>query len=203
MLFNSFTFPVFLPIVFVVYWFLLKNSFASCILYNWWDYRFLMYNKRDYIHTYYSTLETENQLPVLSSTTYLPFLGMSYYNIELFFPSIVSLFKPKKHNRFNEVGDYSYPDKEYHSDKKMKRKKINFHNKYFQQIVKLCQENKIKLLVYFPPIYKTEIYWENTNYSMVNLTNAFENIQYFYDEIHVNSKGKKRATRLIAKKFHK
>ena len=50
MLFNSFTFLVFLPIVFILYWFLLKKSFkaqnillliASYVFYGWWDYRFL------------------------------------------------------------------------------------------------------------------------------------------------------------------
>jgi D-alanyl-lipoteichoic acid acyltransferase DltB (MBOAT superfamily) len=50
MLFNSFEFLVFLPIVFVVYWYLLaehrrlQNIFlvvVSYIFYGWWDYRFL------------------------------------------------------------------------------------------------------------------------------------------------------------------
>ncbi|MBR9915496.1 MAG: MBOAT family protein [Algicola sp.] len=51
MLFNSFEFVIFLPIVFVVYWFILKgklhfqNAFiviASYVFYAWWDYRFLL-----------------------------------------------------------------------------------------------------------------------------------------------------------------
>ena len=50
MLFNSIDFAVFLPIVFILYWFVFKNSFkaqnhllivASYIFYAWWDYRFL------------------------------------------------------------------------------------------------------------------------------------------------------------------
>jgi len=50
MLFNSFTFLIFLPIVFILYWFFLKKSFraqnillliASYVFYGWWDYRFL------------------------------------------------------------------------------------------------------------------------------------------------------------------
>ncbi len=50
MLFNSFAFAIFLPIVFVSYWLLpqktprLQNAFliaASCLFYGWWDYRFL------------------------------------------------------------------------------------------------------------------------------------------------------------------
>ncbi|RMH56596.1 MAG: MBOAT family protein [Candidatus Hydrogenedentota bacterium] len=49
MLFNSFDFAIFLPIVFAVYWMLrknlrLQNAFivaASYIFYGWWDWRFL------------------------------------------------------------------------------------------------------------------------------------------------------------------
>jgi len=50
MLFNSIDFAVFLPIVFVLYWFVFKNNqrgqnilllVASYIFYGWWDWRFL------------------------------------------------------------------------------------------------------------------------------------------------------------------
>ena len=58
MLFNSFEYPIFLPIVFLLYWFVfdyalskcthqlwLQNAFivvASYIFYGWWDWRFLI-----------------------------------------------------------------------------------------------------------------------------------------------------------------
>lgn len=49
MLFNSFEFLVFLPVVFLLYWFVFKNLkqqnllivISSYIFYGWWDYRFL------------------------------------------------------------------------------------------------------------------------------------------------------------------
>jgi alginate O-acetyltransferase complex protein AlgI len=50
MLFNSITYAVFLPIVFVIYWFVLKHHLklqnlflliAGYIFYGWWDWRFL------------------------------------------------------------------------------------------------------------------------------------------------------------------
>ncbi|WP_104734324.1 MBOAT family O-acyltransferase [Hanstruepera ponticola] len=50
MLFNSIDFAIFLPIVFVLYWFVFKNSLklqnlfiviASYVFYGWWDWRFL------------------------------------------------------------------------------------------------------------------------------------------------------------------
>lgn len=51
MLFNTIDFAIFLPIVFVVYWFILKNSvrgqnilllIASYVFYGWWDWKFLI-----------------------------------------------------------------------------------------------------------------------------------------------------------------
>ena len=47
--FNSFEFLVFLPIVFVLYWFVFKKRewqnllivTASYVFYGWWDWRFL------------------------------------------------------------------------------------------------------------------------------------------------------------------
>ncbi len=50
MLFNSIDFALFLPVVFVLYWFVVKNSLkyqnllivaASYVFYGWWDWRFL------------------------------------------------------------------------------------------------------------------------------------------------------------------
>ena len=51
MLFNSIEFLFFLPIVFILYWFVTSKSYkqqnvliviASYIFYGWWDWRFLL-----------------------------------------------------------------------------------------------------------------------------------------------------------------
>lgn len=50
MLFNSIEFLVFLPLVFILYWTLAKNTkwqnllvvVVSYIFYGWWNWRFLM-----------------------------------------------------------------------------------------------------------------------------------------------------------------
>lgn len=50
MLFNSFTFMIFLPVVFLLYWFVFKPLkwqnllilIASYVFYGWWDWRFLV-----------------------------------------------------------------------------------------------------------------------------------------------------------------
>lgn len=50
MLYNSVDFAIFLPIVFILYWFVIQRSIklqnllivvASYVFYGWWDWRFL------------------------------------------------------------------------------------------------------------------------------------------------------------------
>ena len=50
MLFNSLDFAIFLPIVFLLYWFVVQRNLklqnalivvASYVFYGWWDWRFL------------------------------------------------------------------------------------------------------------------------------------------------------------------
>ena len=50
MLFNSLDFAIFIPIVFILYWFILNKNIklqnllivlASYVFYGWWDWRFL------------------------------------------------------------------------------------------------------------------------------------------------------------------
>lgn len=51
MLFNSIDFAIFLPVVFVLYWFITNRNLklqnflivvASYLFYGWWDWRFLL-----------------------------------------------------------------------------------------------------------------------------------------------------------------
>ena len=71
MLFNSIEFAVFLPIVFILYWFVFQKSLkwqnlfiviTSYIFYGWWDWRFLFLilfsTVQDYCIAYW--IEKEN-----------------------------------------------------------------------------------------------------------------------------------------------
>ncbi|WP_282148194.1 MBOAT family O-acyltransferase [Algibacter lectus] len=69
MLFNSFEFLIFLPIVFLLYWFVFNKSIklqnflllvVSYIFYGWWDYRFLSLILFSSIIDYYCGLFIEN-----------------------------------------------------------------------------------------------------------------------------------------------
>ena len=101
MLFNSIEFAVFLPIVFILYWFVFQKSLkwqnlfiviTSYIFYGWWDWRFLFLilfsTVQDYCIAYW--IEKENSqkkrklLLSISIITNLGFLGFfKYYNFFL------------------------------------------------------------------------------------------------------------------------
>ena len=98
MLFNSIEFAVFLPIVFILYWFVFQKSLkwqnlfiviTSYIFYGWWDWKFLFLilfsTVQDYCIAYW--IEKENSqkkrklLLSISIITNLGFLGFfKYYN---------------------------------------------------------------------------------------------------------------------------
>jgi len=98
LLFNSIDFAIFLPIVFLLYWFVFKNNtkhqnilllLASYVFYGWWDYRFLslivISSVVDFIVGHHlDTTETKVKrklLLLVSIAINLGFLGFfKYYN---------------------------------------------------------------------------------------------------------------------------
>lgn len=98
MLFNSFEFMVFLPIVFFLYWFVFKKlqwqnlliTIASYIFYGWWDWRFLILIAFTSLCSFASGLLIEalegkrNQQKIISASNIvinLSILGIfKYYN---------------------------------------------------------------------------------------------------------------------------
>ena len=108
MLFNSIEFLIFLPLVFLSYWYLVGRNFknqnvllliSSYIFYGWWDYRFLalifLSTIVDYSVAIYITkaknLKIKKQLKFLSVLFNLGILGVfKYYNF--FVDSLKSAF---------------------------------------------------------------------------------------------------------------
>lgn len=123
MLFNSIEFALFLPAVFLVYWFVFKNNLklqnlwvviASYIFYGWWDYRFLSLIAFSSIVDYYvglGLLKTDNNhkrkiLLLTSILVNLGFLGFfKYYNFfaESFAEAFTLLGQPIKADRLNII----------------------------------------------------------------------------------------------------
>ena len=109
MLFNSIEFAIFLPIVFLLYWFVFQKNlrwqnlfivFVSYVFYGWWDWRFLFLivfsTVQDFAVSYWMSKEENERkrklLLAVSVITNLGFLGFfKYYNFfveNLYIPDI-------------------------------------------------------------------------------------------------------------------
>jgi alginate O-acetyltransferase complex protein AlgI len=111
MLFNSFEFLVFLPLVFILYWLIpirkthLQNLLlliSSYVFYSWWDYRFLFLLVFSTLLDYYTGIKifeskrnfTRKLWLIISVSVNLGFLGFfKYYNffIDSFSTAITSI----------------------------------------------------------------------------------------------------------------
>jgi hypothetical protein len=154
------------------------------------DYRFLTEVQDTLIYNFYNRLETKG-LKVLTYSKYFPILGVSYYNNELFYPSVYAFLKPNKRNRFDEKGNYTYPQIENNlSQVKFSTAKVRFVNPAFIKIKELCKANNIELILYQSPVYRTEVAFPETNeFNIINHSTILPE-DLFYDNIHVNSKGR-------------
>lgn len=162
------------------------------------DYRFLMFGKKNYVRSYYSNFEEGSEWPILSTTAYLPFLGWSYYNTELFFPSLLSFIKPEKRNRFDSMGNYTYPDNNF----KLPYSKpildtVYPLNPYYTKIKALCEQEKIALFVFIPPHYNENFFFKD-NVKVINFSDFLRDANMFYDPMHVNKVGRKKVTSALA-----
>ncbi|WP_445718824.1 hypothetical protein [Flavobacterium sp.] len=154
------------------------------------DYRFLTEVQDSLVYNYYNRLEDKG-LKVLTYSKFFPILGISYYNNELFYPSFYAFLKPNKRNRFDDKGNYTYPQITNNISKVgFATSKTNYVNPSFLKIKKLCQQKGIELIVYQSPIYRTKVVFPTTNeFKIINHSEILPE-DLFYDNIHVNSKGR-------------
>jgi len=162
------------------------------------DYRFLPDASDANVKQYFCEIEGKDKW-IYQSTSYLPLVGVSYFNSELFFPGIVALVQPKRRNLFDDKGNYSYPVSKSALkllDKK-KTQKVAIKNPYFSKIVDFCKQHDIELIVYQSPIYNLNPIY-NINLPLINHSSLFDDTALFYDEIHVNKKGRRVCSSNVA-----
>lgn len=156
------------------------------------DYRFLPQVWDANVKNYFSEMQGENQM-IYQLTPYVPLVGVSYFNSELFFPALIAVAKPSYRNLFDDKGNYSYPVTQSASHNLVNlpkgSKKATIQNPYFFKIADFCRQNNIALLIYQSPIYNLEVIYDNS-FSIINHSSLLKNADLFYDKIHVNKKGR-------------
>lgn len=166
------------------------------------DYRFLPYINEAYVFQYFKQY-TSTRAKLISNSKWLPMLGVSYFNVEVFYPSLFTIIQPEKRNRFDAKGNYTYPIKN-NKDAAISEFKafpVSFSNHYVAKIKALCMANNIELICYFSPIKGKKVITETTSFPIINHSDVLKNEAYFYDEIHVNTKGRQMASTHFANVF--
>jgi len=165
------------------------------------DFQFITYLREDYAYQYYASMEKELFKP-LTISTYFPLIGVSYYNVEVFYPSLLATVHPNKRNRFDDRGNYTYPVNT--SDLKGKEQEVSkllFLNPYYKKIVALCKENNSELVVYIAPMYKRQVVLAVDDPKVINHSEFLSDSKLFYDHIHVNHLGRAEASAEFAKEM--
>jgi len=159
------------------------------------DYRFLMYIDKPYVYDYYKQFDT-NESHLLKGSKWLPMLGVTYYNAELFYPSLVTLANPEKRNRFDNKGNYSYPVTANNEASKKERKvsSLILNNLFLEKIKALCEQHQIQLICYISPMASKSIQVKSSVYQLINHSDLLIDSHYFYDEVHVNAFGQKASS---------
>ncbi|WP_452226412.1 hypothetical protein [Lacinutrix cladophorae] len=163
------------------------------------DYRYLPFINSTYVSNYYKQFSSK-PAKVLSASKWIPMFGVSYFNAEIFFPSLITLIQSKKRNRFDDKGNYTYPAIN-NKDKTMDSFKVlpvNFKNIYLEKMKALCTLNNIELICYFSPTKNKRVVTKTPHYNIINHSYILKNETYFYDVIHVNSIGRKVTSELFA-----
>ena len=168
------------------------------------DYRFLPFINESYVSNYFNDF-TSRSSNLISYSNYMPMLGVSYYNMEILYPSLLALMHPNKRNRFDNKGNYTYPNTrtETRLIQKFEPITISFKNKYFSKIKALCQLHNIRLICYFSPIKGKKVNTDITTLTIINHSDLLKNESLFYDSIHVNSNGRQVTSLAFAQDFNK
>lgn len=166
------------------------------------DYRFLPFVNETYIHDYYNGYN-DFESNVMSLSKHLPFVGVSYYNAELLFPSVYSAVNKNKRNRFDDRGNYTYPERNTTSVQISSKSEcvVKFQNSNLATIQKLCEANDIELIYYISPMREVSVKTKDQDTKVINHSDILDNTEYFYDAIHVNKKGRRLTSHEFAIDF--
>lgn len=168
------------------------------------DHRFLPYITNNYIKNYFLKYE-EGMVKPIAISKYFPVAGFAYYNMELLAPTFQALLKPTYKYRFDELGNYQYPD--YLAQQVMPEPRYfetSLPNPVLNEIAELTKRNGSKLIVYIAPYLRDDITLESTvSYQVINHSRLINEPKYFSDYIHVVNSGKKIATKAFIDDFNK
>jgi hypothetical protein len=179
--------------LFLVY----ENSLDSINQISTNDYRFLPFIHKDYVKEYFQRKQATTPL---TASAYFPFLALSYYNVEMLFPSVFAIFKPEFRYKYDSNGDYDYPnDKTVEVEGVGRQLSLNFDNGELCELRELCEDHGIELILLLTPNYNSTYKFSGDAfaYDFLDLSKSISQPHFFYDEIHLNKTGKDLLTDVV------
>jgi hypothetical protein len=127
---------------------------------------------------------------------YLPIYKYIYFNTELFYPTLKLLVDTDFKYKFNNYGDYTYPNSlkgDLNNFTQNINVRLNFQNTDLIEMKNICIRKKIELKCVTGPIFNgySDLVFPELHYNFIKL--PLSQI-FFYDKIHVNDDGSKLFT---------
>lgn len=167
------------------------------------DYKFSPFIQENHVKEHFKAYETLALKPNYNSR-FLPFIKYSYYNLQIVPASLISLIFPNKRHRFDEKGNYAYPVTQLTRFDTLKPsvQTAKIVNPLVDEVRKICEQNNSKLIIYIAPYQKLSIKL-NASTDVVNHSGLTTSQEFFYDNQHVNSKGREFANQQFIKDVKK
>ena len=164
------------------------------------SYRWISYINSGYISKYFKEFnDTPSKL--ISTSRIWPGFGFWYNNKKLVPAYLFSLYNNKARNKYDSLGNFSYPVRS-NASKTLKKKEGKIHLELkglaFEKIKTICEENNIQLIVYVAPYYGKKITFSESDILVNHSALFLDADSLFYDDIHVNSQGRYLASLKLA-----
>lgn len=168
------------------------------------DFQFLPFISDKPIYELYRNQEKAlGSSPFRSLTSCIPMLGVTYYNAQIFYSSLLALKDLDKRHNFDKKGNGKYPDNHIFDVDKIESHKEAFtiNNSSILNIKRICEDNNIELIYYLPPKYNCISIVEDNQIDtpVINYRDRFnDNYKYFYDAVHLNISGRDKVSADLA-----
>jgi hypothetical protein len=168
------------------------------------DHRFLPFVHQPYVYSYFHDRKAVGG-GLYTSTKFLPFVGLGYFNIELLWPALLATFRPNRFYRADAWGNFSYPGNGLSETRNQPTDSLALYTQspHLQQIRQFCAARRIQLVMYYSPKQNTTLQvpdpgtW-GKNERFLNYCSLIDNPAQFYDVQHVNRLGRAAVTAKLA-----
>ncbi len=167
------------------------------------DFQFLPFISNKSIYNIYRNREKALGGSYFRTLTgYIPMLGVTYYNAQIFYSSLLAIMNPDRRHHFDKKGVGQYPNGHtFDIDNiEFSEEVVEITNSSILDIKQICLNNNIEIIYYLPPKFNCiSTVEDNDKISIINFRDRFnDNHTYFYDAVHLNVAGRDKISTDLA-----